>query len=600
MYHDTILYTMKEKELLRICTAGSVDDGKSTLIGRLLFDTDQVYDDQLAAIRRASDDPDNPDLSLLTDGLAAEREQKITIDVAYRYFSTEKRRFIVADVPGHEQYTKNMVTGASNAQVGLILIDARKGLITQSKRHLFVASLLKVPHIAIIVNKMDLVAYSEERFTEIKQEVLSFVAKLDIPDFQFIPASAYAGDNVVTATSSMPWYKGRTILDYLNTIEVESDKNLIDFRFPVQQVLRPNQDTRVYIGTLESGTVRVGEEVMILPSKKMSRIKSLTVGFDSVESVSVPQAVGMELTDERDISRGEMIVRPNNLPFVSNSFDAMITWFDAVSLKPKKRYIIKHTTKETYGNIETLHYELDIDTLHRKNVDTLPENGVGKVQIVTSEPLLYDLYATNRYTGSFIVIDPDTNQTAGAGTIIKAKEDIAAMVATDTKQVGTIVWFTGLSGSGKSTIADGVYDVLKAKGMRVVRLDGDVMREAFGDRFGFSEEDRRLNVDIAAFTARELAKQGVTVLASFISPYRDQREVIKASYERVVEVFVDTPLDVCEARDVKGLYKKVRSGEIDAFTGITSPYEIPSNPTVHIRTQTCSIDDAVSTVVEYI
>lgn len=581
-----------------MCTAGSVDDGKSTLIGRLLFDTDQVYEDQLAAIRRASEDPNNPDLSLLTDGLAAEREQKITIDVAYRYFSTSKRRFIVADVPGHEQYTKNMVTGASNAQVGLILIDARKGLLTQSKRHLFVVSLLKVPHIAIVINKMDVVDYSEVVFDAIKREVLQFAAKLDIPDLQFIPVSAYIGDNVVTRTERMPWYTGRTILDYLNTIEVESDNNLIDFRFPVQQVLRPDQDTRVYTGTVESGMVRVGEEVMILPSKKISRIKTLTVGFDSVDTAMFPQAIGMELEDERDISRGDMIVRPHNVPHISNSFDAMLTWFDSTSLKEKKRYIIKHTTKDTFGSIETINYELDIDTLHRKEDTTLPENGVGKVHIITTEPLLYDLYATNRYTGSFIVIDPDTFQTAGAGVIIKAKQEVAHTNIEEPR--GSIVWFTGLSGSGKSTIADGVYEALKKQGMRVARLDGDTLREAFGERLGFSEADRRLNVDIAAFTARELAKQGVTVLASFISPYRDQREAIKASYERVVEVFVDTPLEVCEARDVKGLYKKVRSGEIDAFTGITSPYDVPEHPDIHINTLTDSLDEAIATVVEYV
>ncbi len=587
---------MKDKELIRLCTAGSVDDGKSTLIGRLLYDTDQVYDDQLAAIKRVSDNPDQPDLSLLTDGLAAEREQKITIDVAYRYFSTRSRRFIVADVPGHEQYTKNMVTGASHAQVGLILVDARKGLLTQSKRHLFVASLLRVPHIAVVINKMDLVEYREYRFNEIKEDIINFAGKLEIPDLQFIPASAYAGDMVVRRGEHMPWYTGRTVIDYLNTVEVESDRNLIDFRFPVQQVMRPDQDTRVYTGTIESGSIREGEDVLILPSKQRATVKAVSVGFEKVEEAVHPQSIGLQLNEERDISRGDMIVRPNNVPEVGNSMDVMVSWFDSEAMVQGKRYIVKQTTNDTFGTIQSLTYELDIDALHRKkDVTTLSENGIGKIHLTTQTPLLFDLYRNNRFTGSLIFIDPDTYNTVGAGVITAAKEQESSEVKN-----GSVIWFTGLSGSGKTTIADALATALKKDGNIVARLDGDILREAATVRLGFDERDRRINVDMAAFAAQQLAAQGITVICSFISPYADQREKLKSRIPDFIEAYVSTPIDVCEDRDPKGLYKKVRDGEIKEFTGISSPYEPPTNADIICDTTEKTVGQHVEEIVSWL
>ena len=583
---------MKDKELIRLCTAGSVDDGKSTLIGRLLFDTDQVYEDQMAAIKRVSEDPDNPDLSLLTDGLASEREQKITIDVAYRYFSTKKRRFIVADVPGHEQYTKNMVTGASQAQVGLILIDARKGLLIQSKRHLFVASLLRVPHIAIVINKMDLVDYSEDIFEKIKSDVLKFSAKLEIPDLQFIPASAFKGDMVVDRGDNLPWYSGRTVVDYLNSVEVESDRNLIDFRLPVQYVMRPDQDTRVYAGIIESGVIRKGEEVMILPSEQTTTVTDIHVGFNEVEEATHPHSVAIQLAEERDINRGDIIVRPNNVPHVGNSFEAIISWFDAKVLQEGKRYIIKHTTNETFGIIKEIRYELNIDTLHRKKgVVELAENGIAKVHIVTHDPVFYDLYKNNRNTGNFIIIDPDTFYTAGAGVITASREQH------DLKQEsGVVYWFTGLSGSGKSTLADAFAQKLKDEGNSIIRLDGDTLRDNSFVELGFDERERKINVDKAAFAAKIASEQGHIVVASFISPYKDQREWMKKNIMNFKEIYVSTPLSICEERDVKGLYKKARAGEISQFTGISHDYEVPDESSCTIDTAQTDVDECIERI----
>ena len=593
----------KKMSLLKFVAAGSVDDGKSTLIGRLLYDSGQVYEDQLEALERHRDAEGNVDLSLLTDGLAAEREQKITIDVAYRYFSMKRRRYVIADVPGHEQYTKNMVTGASHAQVALILIDARKGLLIQTKRHLSVASLLGIPHIAIVVNKMDLVDYDEAVFEKIKQQVSQFTTKLSVPDLHFIPSSAYKGDMVVVRGEHMPWYTGWTVMDYLEHVEVEGDRNLVDFRLPIQLAIRPNQNFRGYAGTVEGGQIRVGEEVMALPSKKVSRVAGLVTAGNEMNNVFSPQATILSLKDELDISRGDMLVRPKNQPHVTRTFEAMLFWFSPEEMRCNKKYILKHTTKLTGANIDALQYELNIDDLHRQDASALGENGIGKVIVTTKEDLCVDPYNRNKNTGSFILIDDVTKHTIGAGIILKAHEakggEEISLSASIPAQTGGVLWLTGLSGSGKSTIGDALHEKLISQGVKSVRLDGDILRASTTVPLGFDERDRRMNIDMAAFAAEQLAKQGFIVIASFISPYRDQREAMKSRIPNFKEIYIATPLEECEIRDVKGLYKKARAGEIEKFTGISDPYEAPASPDLEIDTYNASVESGVDSIIQY-
>jgi len=584
-------------------TAGSVDDGKSTLIGRLLYDTDQVYEDQLEAAKRASKVDGEIDFALLTDGLSAEREQGITIDVAYRYFSTAKRRFIIADVPGHEQYTRNMITGASQAHVALLLADARKGLLEQSKRHLFAATLLGIKHIVVVVNKMDMVGYAQETFEDIKQQFLGFAAKLDVHDLQFIPVSSLKGDMIVKRSENMPWYGGRTVLDYLENVEVSASRNLIDFRFPVQYVLRPHQDYRGYAGTVVSGRIKVGDEVKALPSGKTSTVKSIYVGDEKVAYAFNPQAVVIELEDERDISRGDMIVRAKNTPDMSDMLEATLSWFAEDALEIGKRYMLKQTTHETPCVVSNVQYRIDVNTLHRdKGVSSIAFNEVGRVDIQTHEPLLFDAYSKIARTGSFILIDLADNTTVGAGILLKKSgftktKDLQKEVVA---KKGGVLWFTGLSGSGKSTIADKVFDELHKRGMSAERLDGDVLRSSVAKDLGFSKEDRAQNIRIAGFTAGMLAKHGVLAVSSFISPHKDMREEVRQQVGSFIEIFVDAPLEVCEERDVKGLYKKARAGEIDSFTGVSDVYEAPENPEIHLHTDELSVDECVNIVLDYL
>ncbi|MFA6474821.1 MAG: GTP-binding protein [Patescibacteria group bacterium] len=423
-------------ELVRITTAGSVDDGKSTLIGRLLFDCNAIFQDQLDAIKKASQTSGQEiDLSLITDGLSAEREQKITIDVAYRYFTTQKRRFIIADVPGHEQYTRNMVTGASTADIAIILVDARHGLLTQTKRHLFVASLLSIPHILVVVNKIDDVEYSQEIFEAIKKDVIQCATRLHIEDLQIMPISALRGDMVVNRGNNMNWYQGATLYDYLENVQIVSDRNLIDFRFPVQYVIRPNQNFRGYAGRVEGGIVRVGDKVSILPSGKASKIKSVIYDDKNQTEAFSGQSVVLTLTDERDISRGDMIVREQNVPEVANKFEATMCWFSEEPMQPKRSYIIKHTTRTTRGQIDTLRYRLNIDSYHREPAKALQFNEIGRVYITTSQPLMFDPYYKNRNTGAFIIIDELTNATVGAGVIIAPVKGVKVAVTKSTVQV---------------------------------------------------------------------------------------------------------------------------------------------------------------------
>jgi bifunctional enzyme CysN/CysC len=593
-------------QLLRIATAGSVDDGKSTLIGRLLFDSKAIFEDQLSSVERTSHDRGNdaPDLSLLTDGLRAEREQGITIDVAYRYFATPKRKFIIADTPGHIQYTRNMVTGASTADVALILIDARNGVLEQSRRHAFLASLLGIPHLVLCINKMDLVDYAQDRFTEIRDEFRQFATKLEVSDLTFIPMSALGGDNVVSRSENMPWYEGTSLLHHLEELHVASDRNLIDARFPVQYVIRPQQgavqqlaDFRGYAGTIAGGTFKSGDEVTVLPSGFSTTVQAVWgPGGAKLAEAFAGQAVTLELTDDIDIGRGDMICRPANRPHTGQDVDAMICWFNSDSaLTSGATYTILHTTRSTRASVKSLDYRLDINTLHRDEDATgLTLNEIGRVRLRTQVPLQFDPYRRNRDTGSFILIDEATNNTVAAGMITGPSQQESNVVwhsgAVSRKQratAGLTVWLTGLSGSGKSSIAVELERRIVASGRPAYLLDGDNLRHGLNHDLGFSAEDRAENVRRVTEVAKLMADAGVVAIVSLVSPYRVDRNAARATHDEAelpfIEVFVDTPLDVCEQRDPKGMYARARPGEIPDFTGISAPYEAPQSPDLLLR-----------------
>ncbi len=605
-------------QLLRIATAGSVDDGKSTLIGRLLFDGKAIFEDQLGAVETASQarGHDGPDLALLTDGLRAEREQGITIDVAYRYFATPKRKFIIADTPGHIQYTRNMVTGASTADVALILIDARHGVLEQSRRHAFLATLLGIPHLVLCVNKMDLVDYSEERFNEIRDEFAAFASKLEVPDLTFIPISALTGDNVVKHSTEMPWYDGPALLRHLEELHVASDRNLIDSRMPVQYVIRPQQadfhDFRGYAGTIAGGVFRPGDEVVALPSGFSTTVTNvLGPGGTKLDEAFTGQAVTIELADNIDISRGDMLCRPNNRPTSSQDVDAMIAWMDTdLSLATDATYTMLHTTRETRTTVKSLEYRLDINTLHRdEKAASLGLNEIGRVRLRTQKPLHFDPYRRNRDTGGFILIDEATNRTVAAGMILGETQNepnivwhSGAVTREHRKSKGMTLWFTGLSGSGKSSVAVEVERRLVASGQPAYILDGDNLRHGLNAGLGFSPEDRQENVRRVAEVAKLMADAGVVAIVSLVSPYREHRDAARAGHEAdelpFLEIFMDTPLEECEARDPKGLYAKARAGEIPEFTGISAPYEAPMRPDLLLRPTDGDVDALASAVIE--
>lgn len=591
-------------ELLRITTAGSVDDGKSTLIGRLLYDCNDIFEDQMAAIIKTSNKlgEGRIDLSLITDGLAAEREQGITIDVAYRYFSTRKRRFILADVPGHEQYTKNMITGASNSNLAMILVDASKGILVQSKRHLFIASLLEIPHILVVVNKMDAVGYEESFFDKIKSDFEAFAAKMSIRDMQFIPVSALEGDMVVKRHDNMPWYNGRTVLDYLENVQISSDRNLIDFRFPVQSVIKVDKNLRAYTGSVEGGVVSVGEDVIVLPSLKKSKIKSIISSEKEVDSAFNPQSVALVLEDEIDVSRGDMIVRENNIPEISNELEAIICWMGDVPLELGNTYIVKHTTKTVRGSVHKLHNRLNIDTLHREKTQNLKLNDIGRILLKTNEPLFFDQYAKNRNTGAFILIDEVSNSTVGAGIVLRKSQKLKSIPSKENLHVnkGVTLWFTGLSGAGKSSIANALNEMLEGANLACERLDGDDLRKTLCKDLGFTKEDRFTNIERAGFVANLLSRNKVLVLASFITPYQEQRDNLRYQIDDFVEIFVKTPQEICRDRDVKGLYSKAKNGEIDNFTSVSDPFENPQNPDIIIDTQQLSVSEAAQMLFDYL
>jgi bifunctional enzyme CysN/CysC len=591
--------------LLRLATAGSVDDGKSTLIGRLLYDSKAVMEDQLASVERTSKERghDYTDLALVTDGLRAEREQGITIDVAYRYFATPKRKFIIADTPGHIQYTRNMVTGTSTAQLAIVLVDARHGLLEQSRRHAFLASLLGIRHIVLAVNKMDLIGWDREQFEKIRDDFHDFAARLDIHDVTTIPLSALIGDNVVTKSDKTPWYDGPALLSHLEDVYIAGDRNLVDVRFPVQYVIRPqshdHHDHRSYAGTVASGVMRVGDDGVVLPAGKSSRIITIEGPSGPVDEAFPPMAVSVSLADDIDISRGDTIARPNNQPRVAQEFDATVCWMaDGASLEPGRDYLIKHTTRTTRVKVTALDYRLDVNTLHRdKSATALKLNELGRVSLRTQVPLLLDEYSRNSATGSFILIDPTTNGTVAAGMIlpfVSARTSSPNTVrheslcnADDRLSQGRTVWFTGLSGSGKSSIAVEVERRLVAAGRPAYVLDGDNLRHGLNADLSFSAEDRAENVRRVGEVAKLLADAGVIAIVSLVSPYAADRQRARAAHSEgslpFLEIFVDTPLEVCEQRDPKGMYAKARAGEIQNFTGIDDPYEAPEAPHLRLR-----------------
>ncbi|GAB10279.1 sulfate adenylyltransferase subunit 1 [Gordonia araii NBRC 100433] len=587
-------------ELLRLATAGSVDDGKSTLIGRLLFDSKSIFTDQLEAIERTSVQrgTEFTDLALLTDGLRAEREQGITIDVAYRYFATPRRKFIIADTPGHVQYTRNMVTGASTADLAIILIDARKGVLEQTRRHAFLSSLLGIPHLTVCVNKMDLVDWSEERFEEIRDDFVEFATKLNVTDLTFIPISALAGDNVVTKSENMDWYTGRALLSHLEEVYIASDRNLIDARLPVQYVVRPQDlegsDHRAYAGTVAGGRFAIGDEVVVLPSGFTSTVTNLWApGGRKVDEAFAGMAVTAELADEIDIVRGDMLARPNNRPHVGRDLDALVCWFaEDIDLGPGKRYVLQAATSSTRAEISELTYRLDVNTLHRdESADRLSLNEIGRVWLHLREPMMFDAYQRNRETGSFILVDEASNRTVAAGMINGPHTHNANIVWQTTKvsrdqrtHLGATLWMTGLSGSGKSTLAIELERRLVAQGRPAYILDGDNLRHGLNADLGFSDEDRQENMRRTAQVAALFADAGTVVIVSMISPFAADRVAAREIHlEQALEfheIFVDTPLPDCEQRDPKGLYAKARAGEIADFTGISSPYERPVDPEI--------------------
>jgi bifunctional enzyme CysN/CysC len=589
------------RELLRFLTAGSVDDGKSTLIGRLLHDINGIYQDQLAAVRTASAASSHPiDFSLVTDGLRAEREQGITIDVAYRYFATPRRKFIVADSPGHEQYTRNMATGASTAGLAVLLVDARKGVLQQTHRHAIIAWLMGIRNLAVVVNKMDLVDYSEDVFRGIESDFTGFMNRLGRPALQFIPCCAPQGDNIASRSETTPWYEGPTLLEFLETVPVASGQGGPHLRFPVQSVIRSSTGHRHYAGQIASGAVRPGDTVLALPSGRTARVQSVRLGDEELDRATAPLSITVQLDHEVDIGRGDMLVDPQFPPMVTSHFSATLLWMSTTPLGMGRPYLVKHTSRYVCGSVVRLNGVIDPVTLHRHEADTMALNQFAEVEIETHHPVYADCYGVNRTGGAFIVVEPISNETVAAGMIsanLEGRNEPGPRLSSRGVQ-GMTLWFTGLSSAGKSTISKAVYEKLWAKGYRVEILDGDIIRQHMSKGLGFSKEDRDENIRRIGFTAELLTRNGVIVLVAAISPYRNVRDEVRSRIGNFVEVFVNAPLSTVEKRDLKGIYRRCRAGEITGVTGLDDPYEPPLNPEVECRTDQETLAESVERVIQ--
>jgi len=610
------------KSLLRFITCGSVDDGKSTLIGRILHDTQQILEDQLAAVTSDSrkwgtTGTGEVDLALLVDGLQAEREQGITIDVAYRYFDTEKRKYIIADCPGHEQYTRNMATGASTCDLAIILIDASRGVQVQTRRHAYIISLLGIRHIIVAVNKMDLVGYDEKVYRKIHEDCLQIRGIKDV-DARVVPVSALKGENVVTAGKSMPWYKGPSIIEVLDTIDTSHDLALQDLRLPVQYVNRPDHTFRGYAGTIAAGGVAVGDPIMAVPSRRMSKVREIVTFDGKPASAGSGQAVTVALEDELDITRGDVLVHPDRSPSVSRIFDAHIIWMSDTPLLPGRQYEFKLSHRYFRGTVESIQHRIDVNDMSEHEATELKLNEVGLCRIVLAEQAAFDTYGTCRTTGALIVVDRLTHATSGAGMILRSaapqgsQHDVAVywqptrvthvQRANQKAQQPCILWFTGLSGAGKSTIANAVEQSLFLRGHHSYLLDGDNIRHGLNKDLDFSDAGRVENVRRIGEVAKLFVDAGLIVVTAFISPFRSDRRLVRDLVKggEFVEVFVNTPLEVCEERDPKGLYAKARGGELKNFTGITSPYEAPEAAEIVIDSSKLSVAECVDKVIRYL
>jgi bifunctional enzyme CysN/CysC len=660
---ETVLAEDSEKDLLRFITCGSVDDGKSTLIGRLLFDSKQVYEDQLAAVDRDSKkwgtQGDAADLALLVDGLQSEREQGITIDVAYRYFSTARRKFIIADTPGHEQYTRNMATGASTAELAVILVDASKGVQTQTRRHSFITSLLGIRQVIVAVNKMDLVDFDQDRFATIEAEYRAFANKLNFETVHCVPVAALGGDNVTVQGENLDWFEGPTLLELLETLPAgvmgsrsgdrshgasggdpdaggsgfqaasaepdgasrsgdRSHEKMGDFRLPVQYVNRHSSDFRGFAGTIAGGSVSVDDPVMVMPTGRQSRAARIVTFDGDIERADTGQAVTLTLADEIDISRGDLLVHPDERARVADALDARVVWMADSPLLPGRQYDIKMGPRTLSAIPELVHHRIDVNTLEHQHVDQLELNEIGLIRWRLSASAAFDSYERNRHTGAFIVIDRITNLTVGAGMIVRPVTDTLADKSqnvvwhehkiTKTQRAGqkaqkpAVLWFTGLSGAGKSSVANALEQALFQRGHHSYLLDGDNVRHGLNRDLGFTDEDRVENIRRVGEVARLMADSGLVVLTAFISPFRSDRAMVRELMEsgEFIEVYVKASLETCEDRDPKGLYAKARAGAIKHFTGIDSPYEQPNNAEIVVDTEQLSVEEAVDEVLEFL
>ena len=615
---DSYLKSHEEKSLLRFITCGSVDDGKSTLIGRMLYESQMLFDDQLSALKNDSKklgtQGDEIDFALLVDGLAAEREQGITIDVAYRFFSTDKRKYIVADTPGHEEYTRNMATGASTADVAIILIDAKQGVLTQTRRHSFIVSMVGVKKVLLAVNKLDLVDYSEDVYRQIVSDYSDFAeSALDIESITAVPISALLGDNVVERSENTPWYNGETIMQYLENIEVQNQRKQASFRMPVQWVNRPNPNFRGFSGLIASGETKIGDKVRLHPGGKESTIESIVTWKGELQQAYAGQSVTITLNDEIDVSRGDIIATSTDPCGESDQFQSRILWMSADAMIPGRQYIFKSNTQSATLTLGKLKHRIEVNTLDHLPAKTLELNEIGVCNISLDKRIAYDSYDNNQTLGGFIVIDRLSNNTVGMGLIDFAlhrsenihwqKMDVSKESRAEQKsQTPKIIWFTGLSGSGKSSIANILEKKLQALGKHTITLDGDNMRHGLNRDLGFTAADRVENIRRVGEVAKLMVNSGLICITSFISPFESERKMARSlvSENEFIEVFIDTPLSVCEERDVKGLYAKARSGQIPNFTGISSPYESPEKPEIRIDTTKLSAEAAANQIIEFI